>query len=177
MAGHSNDSPSSHTAASTAGNSAPSTPPITSSGKTTPSGLSGKSKPAFSLNLKDLVRRFLRFSSARTDDALQTPAGVKHGFHSHSRPGSGDNSPRRELGDYFMGTKETAEQRETREWEKEKKRRRKVKEKRKQEEVFITLHVRIRSFFFDAVAEASVQVAAILSRQDFIMKMARSFMM
>lgn len=76
-----------------------------------------------------------------------------------------------------MGTKETAEQRETREWEKEKKRRRKVKEKRKQEEVFITLHVRIRSFFFDAVAEASVQVAAILSRQDFIMKMARSFMM
>lgn len=45
-----------------------------------------------------------------------------------------------------MGTKESTEQREAREWEKEKKRRRKLKEKRKQEEVFITLHVRLFRF-------------------------------
>lgn len=82
-------------------------------------------------------------------------------FSFHSRPPSVDYSPRKEGGgDYFAGHKETQEEREKREWEKEKRRRKKLRDKRKQEEVFITMHV-----------------AAILSRQDFIMKMGRSFMM
>ncbi|KAK4700911.1 hypothetical protein P7C70_g5335, partial [Phenoliferia sp. Uapishka_3] len=106
-----------------------------------------KPKPAFSLNLKDL--------------APHTP---KFGFHSGKHTPSGENSPRREsyIGEYFTGghPKETQEEREKREWEKEKRRRKKVIEKRKQEEVFITQHV-----------------AAILSRQEFLMKMGRAFMM
>ncbi|GAA6016268.1 hypothetical protein JCM10207_000452 [Rhodosporidiobolus poonsookiae] len=84
---------------------------------------------------------------------LPTP-GHKFG---HS-PGA---SPRKELGDYFYKeTKESLEEADRRAWEKEKRRRRKAKEKRKAQEVFITQHV-----------------AAILERQNFIMKMARAFMM
>ncbi|BGP17725.1 hypothetical protein JCM10213_005306 [Rhodosporidiobolus nylandii] len=67
-------------------------------------------------------------------------------------------SPRKELGEYF--SKETEEEMDRRAWEKEKRRRRKAKEKRKAQEVFITQHV-----------------AAILERQNFVMKMARAFMM
>ncbi|GAA5888536.1 hypothetical protein JCM6882_008989 [Rhodosporidiobolus microsporus] len=82
---------------------------------------------------------------------MPTPGG-KHFGHT---PGA---SPRKELGEYF--TKETEEEADRRAWEKEKRRRRKLKEKRKAQEVFITQHV-----------------AAILERQNFIMKMARAFMM
>ncbi|GAA5840010.1 hypothetical protein JCM11251_006586 [Rhodosporidiobolus azoricus] len=82
---------------------------------------------------------------------LPTP-GLKHLAHT---PGG---SPRKDLGEYFV--KETQEEADRRAWEKEKRRRRKVKEKRKAQEVFITQHV-----------------AAILERQNFIMKMARAFMM
>ncbi|GJN90300.1 hypothetical protein Rhopal_003308-T1 [Rhodotorula paludigena] len=67
-------------------------------------------------------------------------------------------SPRKELGDYFRA--ETEEEADRKAWEREKRRRRKAKEKRKAQEVFITQHV-----------------AAILERQQFIMKMARAFMM
>ncbi|BGP09448.1 Uncharacterized UPF0442 protein C7D4.12c [Rhodotorula toruloides] len=70
----------------------------------------------------------------------------------------GHGSPRKELGDYF--TKETEEEADRKAWEKEKRRRRKAREKRKAQEVFITQHV-----------------AAIIERQQFIMKMARAFMM
>lgn len=78
-----------------------------------------------------------------------------------ARPVSGHHTPEVEGGsDYFMGKPETQEQREQREWEKEKRRRKHKREKRKQEEVFIVAHV-----------------AAILARQEFIMKLARAFMM
>lgn len=70
----------------------------------------------------------------------------------------GHSSPRKELGEYF--TKETEEEADRKAWEKEKRRRRKAREKRKAQEVFITQHV-----------------AAIIERQQFIMKMARAFMM
>ncbi|POY73279.1 hypothetical protein BMF94_3613 [Rhodotorula taiwanensis] len=70
----------------------------------------------------------------------------------------GHESPRKEYGDYF--TKETEEELDRKAWEKEKRRRRKEKAKRKAHEVFITQHV-----------------AAILERQQFIMKQARAFMM
>lgn len=73
-------------------------------------------------------------------------------------PGRRD-SPRREY--FFAGQeKETDDDRDQREWAKEKRKRRKAKEKKMRQEVFITQHV-----------------AAILARQEFIMKMARSFMM
>ncbi|SCZ87816.1 BZ3500_MvSof-1268-A1-R1_Chr2-3g05284 [Microbotryum saponariae] len=78
----------------------------------------------------------------------------------NSRPGSLHESPTYESSEYFPHTKETQEDRERREWEKEKRRRRKLREKRKQQEVFITQHV-----------------AAILERQQFILKLARAFMM
>ncbi|KAM0746733.1 DUF1212-domain-containing protein [Meredithblackwellia eburnea MCA 4105] len=83
--------------------------------------------------------------------------------HNHS---AGESTPRREshIGDYFFGAgakkEETQEEREKREWEKEKRRRRKAREKKKAEQVFITQHV-----------------AAILARQEFLLKMGRSFMM
>ncbi|BGP41464.1 pheromone-regulated protein prm10 [Rhodotorula kratochvilovae] len=78
------------------------------------------------------------------------------GFKSHGHsPGA---SPRKELGEYFV--RETEEEADRKAWEKEKRRRRKAKEKRKAHEVFITQHV-----------------AAILERQQFIMKLARAFMM
>ncbi|GAA5860985.1 hypothetical protein JCM3774_003215 [Rhodotorula dairenensis] len=70
----------------------------------------------------------------------------------------GHESPRKEYSDYF--TKETEEEMDRKAWEKEKRRRRKEKAKRKAHEVFITQHV-----------------AAILERQQFIMKQARAFMM
>ncbi|BGP56551.1 pheromone-regulated protein prm10 [Rhodotorula sphaerocarpa] len=68
------------------------------------------------------------------------------------------DSPKKEYGDYF--SKETEEEMDRKAWEKEKRRRRKEKAKRKAHEVFITQHV-----------------AAILERQQFIMKQARAFMM
>ncbi|KAL8287513.1 hypothetical protein RQP46_003371 [Phenoliferia psychrophenolica] len=121
--------------------------PLRSTSPAPPPGTAMKAKPGFTLNLKDLA-----------------PHAPKFGFHSGKQTPTGEFSPRREsyLGDYFQGghQKESQEEREMREWEKEKKRRRKVKEKRKQEEVFITQHV-----------------AAILSRQEFLMKMGRAFMM
>ncbi|KAK4055809.1 pheromone-regulated protein prm10 [Microbotryomycetes sp. JL221] len=89
-----------------------------------------------------------------------------HGVGSkfHSRPSSRDNSPsasKLHLADYFGSGKEmTDEERDRRDWEKEKRRRRKAREKKKAQEVFITMHV-----------------AAILERQQFIMKLARAFMM
>ncbi|KAI5474725.1 DUF1212 family protein [Pseudohyphozyma bogoriensis] len=123
--------------------------PRTQTGLSTAS--STKNKHGFSLGLKELA------------SGQHTPSALKFGFHSRG-PSTGGESPRREsaLGDYFGGAKEkeTIEQREQREWEREKRKRKKAKEKRKQEEVYITMHV-----------------AAILARQDFIMKMARSFMM
>ncbi|KAM0746504.1 DUF1212-domain-containing protein [Meredithblackwellia eburnea MCA 4105] len=103
--------------------------------------------------------------SSKPTFSISLPHGPKLPFH--SRPPSGENTPRREshLGDYFLGVghskeKETPEEREKREWEKEKRRRRKAREKRKAEQVFITQHV-----------------AAILARQDFLLKMGRAFMM
>ncbi|GAA5820060.1 hypothetical protein JCM3770_002122 [Rhodotorula araucariae] len=78
------------------------------------------------------------------------------GYKSHGRsPGA---SPRKELGEYFV--RENEEEADRKAWEKEKRRRRKAKEKRRANEVFITQHV-----------------AAILERQQFIMKLARAFMM
>ncbi|CED84551.1 Domain of unknown function DUF3815 [Phaffia rhodozyma] len=53
----------------------------------------------------------------------------------------------------------TQEEREKKEWEKEKRRRRKAKEKRRREQIFITQHV-----------------AAILERQDFLLKLTRALM-
>lgn len=69
-----------------------------------------------------------------------------------------------EYGDYFGPAKSpkpvlSQEEREKKEWEKEKRRRRKAKEKRRKEQVFITQHV-----------------AAILERQDFLMKLTRALM-
>ncbi|KAK4705172.1 hypothetical protein P7C70_g1030, partial [Phenoliferia sp. Uapishka_3] len=88
-----------------------------------------------------------------------TPNG--HHTRNKSSPGAPyDTSPMMEhLTEYFShgshkDTKETQEERENREWEKEKRRRRKAKEKKKRDEV-----------------------AAILERQQFIMKLARVFMM
>ncbi|KAM0786574.1 hypothetical protein ACM66B_002030 [Microbotryomycetes sp. NB124-2] len=107
-----------------------------------------RKRPGFMLNLKD----------------MQTGAhgGSKFSLY-NSRPGSRDNSPsasKLHLSDYF-GVKElTDEERDRRDWEKEKRRRRKAREKKKAQEVFITMHV-----------------AAILERQQFIMKLARAFMM
>jgi uncharacterized membrane protein YjjP (DUF1212 family) len=75
-----------------------------------------------------------------------------------SRHTPGRDSPKKEYSDYF--TKETEEEMDRKAWEKEKRRRRKEKAKRKAHEVFITQHV-----------------AAILERQQFIMKQARAFMM
>lgn len=54
----------------------------------------------------------------------------------------------------------TEDDRRRREWEQEKKRRKKAKEARKKQEVYIIQHV-----------------AAILSRQQFILKLARALMM
>lgn len=114
---------------------------------------------------------------------MQQPHTPKFGFHSSGRS-SHENSPKYELGAYFSGKdKETEEQRDRREWEKEKKRRRKAKEKKKAQEVFITMHVSRRERerrAHDRGADPPSppkQVAAILERQQFIMKMARSFMM
>ncbi|GAA5957197.1 hypothetical protein JCM21900_004677 [Sporobolomyces salmonicolor] len=82
-----------------------------------------------------------------------------HKFTALSRPSSHEGgSPRKDIGEYFY--KETEEEADRRAWEKEKRRRRKAREKKKAQEVFITQHV-----------------AAILERQQFIMKMARAFMM
>ncbi|KAL8277568.1 hypothetical protein RQP46_010000 [Phenoliferia psychrophenolica] len=79
-----------------------------------------------------------------------TPLGI-----THSRLSSMDSPTKNHLGEYFGQHKEeTQEERENREWEKEKRRRRKIKEKKKRDEVFITLHV-----------------AAILERQQFILKL------
>lgn len=136
-------------ASSTGENSANRSPP--GSGLSTPPISVLKSKPGFSLNFKDLVSLLMIICGGSIADALlQQPLPSKSfAFGSHSRQSSVDNlalnSPRREshIGDYFLGHKESQEQRETREWEKEKRRRRKVKEKRKQEQVFITLHVRL----------------------------------
>ena len=111
------------------------------------SGFSKASK-GFGLHLKDLPGPTNKFGFSRP--------------HSHS----GQNSPRAPstayLGDYFNAgrEKETIEEREKREWDKEKRKRKKAADKRKAQEVFITMHV-----------------AALLERQNFIMKMARSFMM
>lgn len=74
-------------------------------------------------------------------------------------------SPRREslLRENFSSSgryHETDEERDQREWAKEKRKRRKLKEKKMRHEVFIVQHV-----------------ATIIARQDFILKMARSFMM
>ncbi|KAK4046802.1 pheromone-regulated protein prm10 [Microbotryomycetes sp. JL201] len=89
--------------------------------------------------------------------------GSKFSLH-NSRPGSREHSPsasKLHLSEYFGGGKEmTDEERDRRDWEKEKRRRRKAREKKKAQEVFITMHV-----------------AAILERQQFIMKLARAFMM
>ncbi|GAA5991484.1 hypothetical protein JCM11641_002055 [Rhodosporidiobolus odoratus] len=124
------------TSASTAANSAPTTPQLGENDlATTPS--KEHKRNVFSLSLGNVGN-------------LPTP-GHKFG----RSPG---HSPRKELGEYF--TKETDEEADRRAWEKEKRRRRKAKEKRKAQEVFITQHV-----------------AAILERQNFIMKMARAFMM
>lgn len=81
-------------------------------------------------------------------------------FSSHGRPSSHDGSPRKEIADYFFQTKESEADADRRAWEKEKRRRRKAKEKKKAQEIFITQHV-----------------AAILERQQYIMKQARAFMM
>ncbi|GAA5827834.1 hypothetical protein JCM5353_005659 [Sporobolomyces roseus] len=81
-------------------------------------------------------------------------------FGSHGRPSSHDGSPRKEIADYFFQTKESEADADRRAWEKEKRRRRKAKEKKKAQEIFITQHV-----------------AAILERQQYIMKQARAFMM
>lgn len=83
---------------------------------------------------------------------LPTPHFKGHG---HSPSG---HSPRKEIGEYFV--RETEEEHDRKAWEKEKRRRRKAKAKRKEQERFITQHV-----------------AAILERQQFIMKLARAFMM
>ncbi|GAA5991180.1 hypothetical protein JCM10908_006573 [Rhodotorula pacifica] len=83
---------------------------------------------------------------------------LPHAASSKIRLTPGHESPRKEYGDYF--TKETEEEMDRKAWEKEKRRRRKEKAKRKAHEVFITQHV-----------------AAILERQQFIMKQARAFMM
>ncbi|GAA6058998.1 hypothetical protein JCM10212_001708 [Sporobolomyces blumeae] len=83
-------------------------------------------------------------------------------FH-QSRPSSHDGSPRsprKDLADYFVQTKESQAEADRRAWEKEKRRRRKAKEKKKAQEIFITQHV-----------------AAILERQQYLMKQARAFMM
>ncbi|GAA5879784.1 hypothetical protein JCM16303_004176 [Sporobolomyces ruberrimus] len=81
-------------------------------------------------------------------------------FGSHGRPSSHDGSPRKEIADYFFQTKESEADADRRAWEKEKRRRKKSKEKKKAQEIFITQHV-----------------AAILERQQYIMKQARAFMM
>ncbi|GAA5983923.1 hypothetical protein JCM5350_001793 [Sporobolomyces pararoseus] len=81
-------------------------------------------------------------------------------FSSHGRPSSHDGSPRKEIADYFFQTKESEADADRRAWEKEKRRRKKAKEKKKAQEIFITQHV-----------------AAILERQQYIMKQARAFMM
>ncbi|GAA5829999.1 hypothetical protein JCM3766R1_006734 [Sporobolomyces carnicolor] len=81
-------------------------------------------------------------------------------FGSHGRPSSHDGSPRKEIADYFFQTKESEADADRRAWEKEKRRRKKAKEKKKAQEIFITQHV-----------------AAILERQQYIMKQARAFMM
>ncbi|GAA5895679.1 uncharacterized protein JCM6883_001586 [Sporobolomyces salmoneus] len=81
-------------------------------------------------------------------------------FSSHGRPSSHEGSPRKEIADYFFQTKESEADADRRAWEKEKRRRRKAKEKKKAQEIFITQHV-----------------AAILERQQYIMKQARAFMM
>ena len=78
-------------------------------------------------------------------------------FHKSGHSPSG-HSPRKEIGEYFV--RETEEEQDRKAWEKEKRRRRKAKAKRKEQERFITQHV-----------------AAILERQQFIMKLARAFMM
>ncbi|SGZ21452.1 BQ5605_C021g09368 [Microbotryum silenes-dioicae] len=107
-----------------------------------------KHKPTFSL--ADLTPHKISFF----------PGASRPNSRPSSRPGSLHDSPTYESSEYFPHTKETQEERERREWEKEKRRRRKLREKRKQQEVFITQHV-----------------AAILERQQFILKLARAFMM
>ncbi|ORY88403.1 hypothetical protein BCR35DRAFT_301518 [Leucosporidium creatinivorum] len=86
------------------------------------------------------------------------------GFIAHSLTSPRSRSPRNDspLRDYFFphGHHETDEERDQREWAKEKRKRRKIKEKRMRQEIFITQHV-----------------AALLARQEFILKLARSFMM
>jgi hypothetical protein len=66
-----------------------------------------------------------------------------------ARPGSNHGTPEEHaFGEYFMGHKETTEEREQREWEKEKRKRKKAKEKRKAEQVFIVAHGETCSHFF-----------------------------
>ena len=98
---------------------------------------------------------------------LLTPFPIQPvpGFKASSTVSPGSSSTRRDspLRDYFFPAGhhfETDEEWDQREWAKEKRKRRKAKEKKMRQEIFITQHV-----------------AAILSRQEFILKLARSFMM
>lgn len=87
------------------------------------------------------------FTKIRSADFLawrcQKDHGGSHTKFTWSRPHSSHgDSPSKQLGEYFGGSRpETEEERDRRVWEKEKKRRRKAKEKKKAQEVFITMHV------------------------------------
>ncbi|GAA5926908.1 uncharacterized protein JCM15063_000403 [Sporobolomyces koalae] len=134
------DSPETdRTAYSTANHSAPPTPPT---GERPKLDSKGSHKNVFSLslgNLKDLPTPMAKFGTRSPHDGA---------------------SPRKEIADYFLQTKESEAEADRRAWEKEKRRRRKAKEKKKAQEIFITQHV-----------------AAILERQQYILKQARAFMM
>lgn len=114
------------------------------------------------LRLKEMVRLFLDSFAELSLIAMFSQPAPSFRFNGLSSPGS--SSPRRDspLRDYFHKDSlyETEDERDQREWLKEKRKRRKAKEKKMRQEVFITQHV-----------------AAILSRQEFILKLARSFMM
>jgi hypothetical protein len=83
--------------------------------------------------------------------------------------------------DGFFPRVMTEDERRRKEWEAEKKRRKKAKEARKKKEIFVSAISRRRVLLYRAVPLTSSQiiqhVAAILARQQFLMKLARALMM
>ncbi|SCV74945.1 BQ2448_7974 [Microbotryum intermedium] len=177
MEGSTETSPENTTSTSTLNNSPTASPPpgeMRQTKQTPQYAKVPKHKPTFSLadlTVSDLACRTSALCHLSDSPVTMRPPEQPHKMsffpgasrpnsRPSSRPGSIHESPTYESSEYFPHTKETQEERERREWEKEKRRRRKLREKRKLQEVFITQHV-----------------AAILERQQFILKLARAFMM